>query len=222
MRLRELWREFKRTLRMPLRRQPRDFPGGRILSASGEDVLLDEAEETAGTSDATAFFTAVCGKSMKELLSEFGMTNIARAQDANWKPVPADGVDRFAEFRTIGYLVDESGGRRIYIRPGRYPYHGESGGIDVVGGEPGADADLMRPHATVVFTVREALSPYDRKRMTVHFHGGGKVRAKGYVWTRSRPDRPKHYDGAEVKELLEQQARGWARRIHWCGPMEKG
>jgi hypothetical protein len=222
MRIRELWREFKRALRTPLRRRPRDTAGGRILAASGEEVLLDEAEETAGTADATSFFTAVCGRGMKELLAEFGMTNIARAQDEEWRPGQRDPTHRFAEFRTTGYLLDQTPGRQIYIRPGQYPYHSDTGGVDVIGAGAGADTELMRPHATVVFTVREALSPYSRKRLTVHFHGSGKVRAKGYVWNRARPDRPKHYDGEEVRELISEQARGWARRIQWCGPMEKG
>jgi len=216
------WRSFVRALRSPLGRRRKDTAGGRIMGVGGQDVLLDEAEPTPGTSDATAFYTAVCGKSMKELLAEFGMTNIGGANGPG-SPTGAPGqLNRFVEFRRLGYLWKQTSGKQVFIRPGRYPYHDGGSAETVVDAGTGPGAELMRPHATVVFTVREAMSPYHRKRMTVHFYGDGKVRAKGYVWNRQRPDRPTHYDGEDIRDIVEEQARGWSKRIHWCKSSEKG
>ncbi len=219
MGLKELVEKFERLI--GIRPKQPAASGALASDTPAGDILLDEAKPTAGVADATAFFTAVCGRSMKEILGDFGATNIAQSDNGQtWRPTAsAARRKRLEEFRKLGALVYSQAGVQIFARPGRYPVDMEGGRGMIL--DPTEEEASLRPHATVVFTVREVVNPGERKRMTIHFKGDGQIRAKGRIWHTARPDRPTHYDGAEVRKLIEEQARGWAKRIHWCSPREK-
>ena len=133
-------------------------------------------------------------------------------------------------FRIYGVRVSEGDGPQIFAKPGTYPHvelrSGNVGEDTPTDGRPlvirSSDTDRRRAmHATVVFTLFNARRQSKQKQVTVHFHGLGVIRAKGFTREVGAMGRPSHYDGEEVKRLLHARARTWSRKIHWCSAIER-
>ena len=208
-------------------------PTYRTHTEDGQEILLDASETVIGNNEATAFFRDLCGGSLKEVMLRQGLTNIPMTGAADdGGPVPAPGVrsqQALTMFRKFGIRVSGEGGAPVFAKPGTYP-HVELGGGSVVDvpedGRPLVIAsewsDRARPlHATVVFTVLDPRRRNQQKQVTVHFHGRGIIRAKGFARELGVAGRPLHYDGEEVRDLLHGKARAWSRKIYWCTPLER-
>jgi hypothetical protein len=201
-------------------------------TAGGEPILIDPTETVLGNADATEFFRDVCGGSLKDIMLRQGLTNVPRIGRG---PFWIEGQARTAAaqqmglFRQYGVRVTEPGEAAIYAKPGTYP-HVEIGAASVAeepqDGRPlvirtSRSGQARATHATVVFTVFDARRQNRQKQVTVHFHGRGVVRAKGFTREVGSMGRPTHYDGEEVRSLISQRARAWGSKIHWCSPMER-
>jgi len=142
---------------------------------------------------------------------------------------PARRQQTLAVFRKYGLRVWSQNELVIFAKPGTYP-HVElgPGGLAQVpeDGRPlviaGDAVDRARPsHATVVFTILDARRRSRQNQVTVHFHGRGVIRAKGFSRELGVSSRPMHYDGEDVRRLLDRKARSWAHKVHWCTPLER-
>jgi hypothetical protein len=201
-------------------------------TADGQAILIDSSETVIGNAEATEFFRDICGGSLKEVMLRQGLTNI---------PVTGGGVifgslgrvaaaQQMTMFKKFGVRLTEADEAAVYAKPGTYP-HVEIGG----GGVPEPEPDDRRPlviktgesdrpratHASVVFTVFDVRRQSRQKLVTVHFHGRGVIRAKGFTREVGAMGRPTHYDGEEVKAVLQRRAPRWADRIYWCSPRER-
>jgi len=207
-------------------------PQYRTHTDDGQQILIDAAELVIGNNEATAFFRELCGGSLKEIMLRQGMTNIPLANGAD-ETAPAPGPTAgtqpgVALFRKFGIQLSKDGGVIVFARPGTYP-HVELGESLVEVPEDGRPlvidsetAERARPtHATVVFTVLDPRRRNQQKQVTLHFHGRGLIRAKGFARELGVAGRPLHYDGDEVRLLIDAKARQWGRKIHWCTPLER-
>ncbi len=206
----------------------------RTHTDDGRPILIDPEELVIGNNEATAFFRDLCGSSLKEVMLRAGATNIPMEEA---EQVPAEGPVRrrdlpsMGAFRRFGVRVSDENGVPIFAKPGTYP-HVElvSGNVPEddtpTDGRPlvirSADTDQPRAlHATVVFTVFDARRQSKQRQVTVHFHGRGVIRAKGFSREVGAMSRPSHYDGDDVKRLIGQKARKWSGKIHWCSALER-
>jgi len=213
-------------------------PTYRTHTDDGQAILIDASEAVIGNNEATAFFRELCGGSLKEVMLRQGLTNVPLPNGGLQDDAPTAGPARtdparqqqaLALFRKYGLRVWSQAEVVIFAKPGTYP-HVElgSGGLAETpeDGRPlvisGGAVDRPRPsHATVVFTLLDARRRSSHKQVTVHFHGRGVVRAKGFSRELGVASRPLHYDGEEVRRLLDRKARSWARKVHWCTPLER-
>jgi hypothetical protein len=207
-------------------------PRYRTHTDDGQQILIDSSETIIGNNEATAFFRDLCGGSLKEIMLRQGLTNIPLApEDEETTPDSApvsQNPQALALFRKLGLRISSEGGLPVFVKPGTYP-HVELAGRSVPDlpedGRPlviYTDAHDRRPsHATVVFTVLDPRRRSLQKQVTVHFHGRGLIRAKGFARELGGTGRPIHYDGEEVRALLDREARPWARRIYWCSSLER-
>jgi len=207
-------------------------PQYRTRTEYGQEILLDSAETVIGNSEATAFFHDLCGGSLKEVMLRQGLTNVPTAGGKGDAPVPAAGPPdqpALAMFRKFGIRVSPEGAAPIFAKPATYPHVelGAGGGVDVpTDGRPlviaSESPDRARPqHATVVFTVLDPRRRNQQKQVTIHFHGRGVIRAKGFARELGVAGRPMHYEGDEVRDLIRTKARSWSKRIYWCTAMER-
>ncbi len=206
----------------------------RTHTDDGQPILIDPQEAVIGNNDATAFFRDVCGGSLKEVMLRAGATNVPMDEG----PEPLQGGETrvagsraMGAFRRFGVRVSDPSDLPVFARPGTYPH------VELVSGNVREDdtpsdgrplvirsseTDQSRTmHATVVFTVIDARRENKQKQVTVHFHGRGVIRAKGFAREVGAMSRPSHYDGEEVKQLIEKKGRHWAGRIHWCSASER-
>lgn len=216
-------------------------PGGgkrltdyRTHTDDGQPILIDAQETVIGNNEATVFFRDLCGGPLKEIMLRAGATNIPMQEGEEPPadgPVRAAGSPSMTAFRQFGVRVSDENGVPVFAKPGTYP-HVElvSGNVreddTPTDGRPlvirSADTDQPRAmHATVVFTVFDAQRQSKQKQVTVHFHGRGVIRAKGFTREVGAMSRPSHYDGDHVKRLIGQKARKWAGKIHWCSAVER-
>ncbi len=212
-------------------------PHYRTHTDDGQEILIEASEAIIGNNEATAFFRELCGGSLKEVMLRQGLTNIPTANDAGESGSAAGaggeavgrGQQALALFRKFGIRVSNASGVVVFAKPGTYPHVelGAGGRAEIPEeGRPlviaSNTADRARPsHATVVFTVLDARRRSRQKQVTVHFHGRGVIRAKGFSRELGVASRPMHYDGEEVRHLIGTKARAWAARIHWCTPLER-
>jgi hypothetical protein len=132
-------------------------------------------------------------------------------------------------FRKFGIRVSGESDVPVFAKPGTYPHVDLGAGSAVElpdGGRPlviaSESSDRARPsHATVVLTVLDPRRRSQQKQVTVHFHGRGVVRAKGFARELGVAGRPIHYDGEEVRDLIRAKARSWSKRVYWCTAMER-
>jgi hypothetical protein len=209
----------------------------RTHTEDGQAILLEASETVIGNNEATAFFRELCGGSLKEAMLRQGLTNVplpdGAGDDAPAADPGAGGAARqqqaLALFRKHGIRVSTDGEVVIFARPGTYPHvdlGSEGEGELPEGGRPlvieSLAAEKARPsHATVVFTVLDARRRSRQKQVTIHFHGRGVIRAKGFARELGVASRPMPYDGEEVRRLLDAKARSWGRKVHWCTPLER-
>ncbi|HJN14348.1 MAG TPA: hypothetical protein QGH10_02595, partial [Armatimonadota bacterium] len=117
----------------------------------------------------------------------------------------------------------------IYAKPGTYPHVDlqrgnvreapDDGGPLVISSKD--DVQVKKNHATVVFAIFDNRRHGRQKQVTVHFHGRGVVRAKGFMRDIGAMGRPVHYDGEEVEKLLRKKTRVWSKKIYWCTASER-
>jgi hypothetical protein len=210
------------------------LPQYATRTANGEEILVDASEPVIGNSEATDFFRDVCGGSLKEIMLRAGFTNVpATAGEVLAAPVlpRVARAQQMALFKRLGVRVTAPHEPPIYAKPGTYP-HVELGRVTVAEEEwagehrplviKSSEADQSRPtHATVVFTVLDAKRQSRHKQVTVHFHGRGVIRAKGFTRELGGSTRPIHYDGEEVRALIERRARHWSPKVYWCSAVER-
>jgi hypothetical protein len=215
-----------------LRRRRRP-PTYRTRTEDGQEILLDASEKVIGNNEATAFFTELIGGPLKDVMLRQGLTNAPMPSgQAAGAPGggPASAAQALAAFRKHGIRVSPpAAALAVFAKPGTYP-HVDLGAASVGeaprGGGPlvisSAATDKPRPaHATVVFTLFDPHRRSQQKQVTVHFHGRGIIRAKGFAREVGAMGRPLHYDGDEVRDLLRRKCRHWSRKIHWCSSLER-
>ena len=213
-------------------------PTYRSHTDDGQEIILDSQETIIGNNEATAFFTDVCGGSLKDVMLRAGATNIplavadASGAAAEGPAPPGRGKMSTAQmdvFRKYGVRVSPENDVPIYVKPGTYPH------VDLDGGSLTQVPEDGRPlvissdqtdkskatHATVVFTVFDTRRSGRYKQATVHFHGRGVIRAKGFTREIGSMGRPTHYDGEEVHRVIRRKARAWGKKIHWCSASER-
>jgi len=208
-------------------------PRYRTHTDDGQEILIDAAETVIGNNEATAFFHDLCGGSLKEVMLRQGLTNVPMTGEAgDGPPLPVRGgrdQPALAMFRKFGIRVSDQSAVPIFAKPGTYPHVelGGGGAADLPeGGRPlviaSESSDRARPsHATVVLTVLDPRRRSQQKQVTIHFHGRGVIRAKGFARELGVAGRPIHYDGEEVRSLIHSKARGWSKRVYWCTAMER-
>ncbi|MGQ9732413.1 MAG: hypothetical protein ACUVX8_14225 [Candidatus Zipacnadales bacterium] len=206
----------------------------RTHTEDGQQILIDPRETVIGNNEATAFFKDICGGSLREIMQRHGFTNVLEGAVSS-RTVEASASQKgrspaaMAFFRQYGIRVSGPYDVPIFAKPGTYP-HVEVGGGGV--SEPPQDGRPLvissteteqsrAAHATVVFTVLNPRRRSQQRQVTVHFHGRGIIRAKGFVRDIGHGGRPSHYDGEEVRRLIETRASHWAKKIYWCGPTER-
>jgi len=198
----------------------------------GERILVDESEKVIGNEEAAAFLQSLVGGSLRTALRGADATNVPDPTtfDPNAVAVGPTAARRMRAFREFGVLLEQTGSVHIFAKPGSYPHVDleraqQADEEDPSDGRPlvisSRQVDNPPLHATVVFTVLHQDRPTTRKTLTVHFHGGAVIRAKGVVRETGGYTRPSHYDGQEVRQLLEQRNRKLARQVHWCSPLER-
>lgn len=205
----------------------------RTQTDDGQQILIDSAETVIGNSEATAFFRDICGGSLKEVMLRAGATNVpleaAEGPESDGETRVA-GARQMSAFRMLGVRVSDPDAAPIYVKPGTYPHvELQSGNVredTPTDGRPlvirSSETDRSRAlHATVVFTAFDARRQSRQRQVTIHFHGLGVIRAKGFTREVGAMGRPSHYDGEEVRRLIRQKAKQWSRRIHWCTAMER-
>jgi hypothetical protein len=213
-------------------------PTYRTHTDDGQEILIDSRETVIGNNEATAFFTEMCGGSLKEVMLRAGATNVPmppgaadpagaiEAEAASSRALSAAQVDAF---RKYGVRVSDQSDVPIFAKPGTYP-HVDLAGTNVrdepaegaplvISSEEAAESRAM--HATVVFTVFDTRRRGRQKQVTVHFHGRGVIRAKGFMREVGSMGRPIHYDGEEIQDIIHTRARSWAGKIHWCSATER-
>jgi hypothetical protein len=213
--------------------------GGKRLSEyrthtdDGQPILIEAQETVIGNNEAMAFFRDICGGSIKEIMLRAGATNIPREEGEEPPPRPVRAGDSVSmgAFRRLGVRVSDEDDVPVFAKPGTYP-HVElvSGNVreedTPTDGRPlvirSSETDRSRAmHATVVLTVFDAKRQSKQKQVTVHFHGRGVIRAKGFSREVGAMSRPSHYDGEEIRRLIGRNARKWAGKIHWCSALER-
>lgn len=205
----------------------------RTHTDDGQPILIEPSETILGNNEATAFFRDLCGAPLKEVMLRQGLTNIPLTTPVGEvqlaTPVEQGTSRAMAIFRRYGIRVSDAGTTPIFAKPGTYPYvelQGsnvpelpEEGRPVVIRSEA---TDRRRPpHAIVVFTVFDVKRRNLQKQVTVHFHGRGIIRAKGFSRELGVASRAIHYDGEEVRQLLRQKVPKWANKIYWCTPTER-
>ncbi len=198
----------------------------------GQHILIDASEAVIGNTEATEFFGQVCGGALKEVMLREGLTNVPLAGRGPFWVADQSKIaaaHQMSIFRQYGVRVTGPGQLPIYVKPGTYP-DVEIGGANVpeqpADGRPlviksAAPAHSRATHATVVFTVLDSRRQSRQRQVTVHFHGRGVIRAKGFTREVGAMGRPIHYDGEEIKALLAERARPWSGKIHWCSATER-
>jgi len=198
----------------------------------GEKILVDASEQIIGNDVATTCLQSLLGGSLRAALRDAEATNVPDPTTFNPSAVAVGptAARRMRAFREFGVLLEQTGSVHIFVKPGTYPH------IDLSRGQAAGEEDPEegRPlvistrqvdnpplHATVVFTVLDHERPTTRKTLTVHFHGSAVIRAKGVLRQTGGYTRPSHYDGQEVRQLLERRDRKLARQIHWCTALER-
>jgi len=198
----------------------------------GEQILIDSTESVIGNAEATEFFRQVCGGSLKDVMLRQGLTNVPiLGRGPFWVADQSKvaAAQQMSVFRKYGVRVTAANEVPVYAKPGTYP-HVEIGGANVQelsgDGRPlvikSNDPGHSRAtHATVVFTVFDTRRQSRHKQVTVHFHGRGMIRAKGFTREVGAMGRPTPYDGQEVKALLANRARPWGEKVYWCSATER-
>ncbi len=214
--------------------------GGKRLSQyrthtdDGQPILIDAQETVIGNNEAMAFFRDICGGSIKEIMLRAGATNIPMEEGEEPPSDPrvrAGSSPSMDAFRRLGVRVSDEHDVPIFAKPGTYPHVELVSGNVREGDTPtdgrpliirSSETDRSRAmHATIVFTVFDAKRQSKQKQVTVHFHGRGVIRAKGFSREVGAMSRPSHYDGEEVRRLIGKKVRNWAGKIHWCSAMER-
>ena len=209
-------------------------PAYRTHTEDGQEILIDSQEAVIGNNEATSFFTDLCGGSLKDIMLNAGATNPSMTGGDAAPGAPAAGVGgadkaKLDAFRKYGVRVSEKSQIPIYAKPGTYPHVDlDRGNVREAPADGGPlvisskdDRSVAKNHATVVLSVFDTRRQGRQKQVTVHFHGRGVIRAKGFMRDIGAMGRPVHYDGAEVEKLLRQKARNWLKKIHWCTGSER-